>query len=90
MMQSTAASNRIENIKTSDKRLRDILAGRIEPKNRDEREIAGYGYVLDMINAQHEGKTTAFPLLAYSAASPFDVCHSYLSANIFIDIGTSK
>lgn len=54
MIQSTAASNRIENIKTSDKRLRDILAERIEPKNRDEREIAGYRYVLDMIHTQHE------------------------------------
>ena len=54
MIQSTAASNRIENIKTSDKRLRDILADRIEPKNRDEREIAGYRYVLGMIHAQHE------------------------------------
>lgn len=54
IIQSTAASNSIENIKTSDKRLRDILAEKIEPKNRDEREIAGYRYVLDMIHTQYE------------------------------------
>lgn len=53
-IQSTAASNRIENIKTSDKRLRDILAEKVKPKNRDEREIAGYRYVLDMIHTQYE------------------------------------
>ena len=53
-IQSTSASNRIENISTSDKRLRDLMEQKTEPKNRDEREIAGYRYVLDMIHASHD------------------------------------
>lgn len=51
-IQSTGASNRIENISTSEVRLRELMERKVEPKNRDEREIAGYRYVLDMI---HEG-----------------------------------
>ena len=53
-IQSTSASNRVENIATSDKRLREIMADKIEPRNRDEREIAGYRYVLDMIHESHD------------------------------------
>ena len=41
-IQSTGASNRIEGIDTTDKRLRELVTARIEPRNRDEREIAGY------------------------------------------------
>lgn len=52
-IQSTGASNRIENISTSDSRLRDLMAHRTMPQNRDEREIAGYRYVLDMIHESH-------------------------------------
>ena len=53
-IQSTSASNRIENISTSDKRLRGLMEQKIEPKNRDEREISGYRYVLDMIHESHD------------------------------------
>ena len=53
-IQSTSTSNRIENISTSDKRLRELMAERTEPRNRDEREIAGYRYVLDMIHESHD------------------------------------
>lgn len=53
-IQSTSASNRIENIATSDKRLRDLMAEKTEPRNRDEREIAGYRFVLDMIHEGHD------------------------------------
>ena len=52
--QSTSTSNKIENISTSDKRLRDLMADKVQPKNRDEREIAGYRYVLDMIHGSHD------------------------------------
>ena len=38
-IQSTGASNRIENISTTDTRLRKLMEQTIEPKNRDEREI---------------------------------------------------
>ena len=52
-IQSTGASNRIENISTTDKRLRELVEQKIEPRNRDEREISGYRYVLDMIHEPH-------------------------------------
>lgn len=54
-IQSTGASNRIENISTSEVRLRELMEGKVEPSNRDEREIAGYRYVLDMIHESHDG-----------------------------------
>ena len=53
-IQSTGASNRIENISTSDKRLRELMTNKTDPRNRDEREIAGYRYVLDEIHESHD------------------------------------
>ena len=53
-IQSTGASNRIENISTSEVRLRELMQRKSEPANRDEREIAGYSYVLDMIHERHD------------------------------------
>ena len=53
-IQSTGASNRIENISTTDGRLRELMEQKVEPRNRDEREIAGYRYVLDMIHESHD------------------------------------
>lgn len=53
-IQSTSSSNRIENISTSDKRLRELMLEKAEPRNRDEREIAGYRYVLDLIHESHD------------------------------------
>lgn len=52
-IQSTKASNKIENIRTSDKRLRELMMKRVEPRDRDEREILGYRYVLDMIHESY-------------------------------------
>lgn len=53
-IQSTEMSSRIENISTSAKRLRDLMADKVAPMNRDEREIAGYRYVLDTIHESHD------------------------------------
>ena len=53
-IQSTGASNRIENISTSEVRLRELMEHKVEPRNRDEREIAGYRYVLEMIHEGHD------------------------------------
>ncbi|MBQ9043000.1 MAG: Fic family protein [Eggerthellaceae bacterium] len=53
-IQSTGASNRIESISTSEVRLRELMERKVEPKNRDEREIAGYRYVLDMIHESYD------------------------------------
>lgn len=53
-IQSTGSSNRIENISTSDKRLRELMIDKVEPRNRDEREIAGYRFALDIIHQSHD------------------------------------
>lgn len=53
-IQSIGASNRIENISTSDKRLHELARQKTKPKNRDEREILGYRYVLTMIHENHD------------------------------------
>lgn len=53
-IQSTGASNRIENISTSDRRLRELMLDKTTPRNRDEREISGYRYVLDEIHESHD------------------------------------
>lgn len=53
-IQSAGASNSLENIRTSHARLRELVQMRVEPQNRDEREIAGYRAVLDLIHESHE------------------------------------
>ena len=53
-IQSTDASNRIEGIRTSDSRLKELMEKKTEPRNRNEEEIAGYRYVLDMIHESHD------------------------------------
>ena len=54
LIQSTGASNRIENISTSDARLHELLLEDAAPRNRDEQEILGYRYVLDLIHNSHD------------------------------------
>lgn len=53
-IQSTGASNRIEGIHTSDKRLGELIKAKAEPKNRSEQEIAGYREVLALIHESYE------------------------------------
>ena len=50
-VQSTEASNSIEGICTTETRLRQLMSERIAPRNRDEKEIAGYR---DALNIVHE------------------------------------
>ena len=50
-VQSTEASNSIEGIRTTETRLREIMSERTAPRNRDEKEIAGYR---DALNIVHE------------------------------------
>lgn len=49
-IQSTDASNRIEGIATSDKRLNALVAEKVTPRNRAEEEIAGYRDVLAIVH----------------------------------------
>lgn len=52
-IQSTEASNRIEGICTSDKRLRKLVLDKTKPQTRSEHEIAGYRDVLNTIHENH-------------------------------------
>lgn len=60
LIQSTDASNKIEGIFTSNKRLRELVAEKTTPASRNEREITGYRDVLKLI---HE----SYPYLQLSA-----------------------
>ena len=53
-IQSTTSSNKIEGIYTTDKRIREIVNQRLEPKNRNEEEIAGYRDVLSLIHENYK------------------------------------
>ena len=53
-IQSTEASNAIEGIKTTNTRIKQLVAEKTTPKNRDEQEIAGYRDVLNVIHENFE------------------------------------
>lgn len=53
-IQSIDSSNRIEGIKTSNKRLKEIVEKKSKPQNRSEQEIAGYRDVLSVIHEAHD------------------------------------
>lgn len=53
-IQSIGASNRIEGIFTSDKRLEALVSQSAEPMNRSEQEIAGYREVLSTIHENYD------------------------------------
>lgn len=50
-IQSTESSNSIEGIRTTETRLRQLMSEKTTPRNRDEKEIAGYR---DALNVVHE------------------------------------
>lgn len=54
LVQSTGASNRIEGIYTTDKRLEELVQQKATPRNRSEEEIAGYRAVLAEIHESYE------------------------------------
>ena len=53
-IQSTEASNKIEGIITTEDRLKKIVREKTMPKNRSEKEIAGYRDVLATIHESHD------------------------------------
>ena len=53
-IQSTSSSNKIEGIYTTDKRINEIVNQKLEPKNRNEEEIAGYRDVLSLIHENYD------------------------------------
>ena len=53
-VQSTEASNSIEGIRTTETRLRQLMSERTSPRNRDEKEIAGYRDALNIVHDSFE------------------------------------
>ena len=53
-IQSTEASNEIEGIRTTNTRLKQLVADKTAPRNRDEEEIMGYRDVLNTIHENYE------------------------------------
>ncbi|MDY4787822.1 MAG: Fic family protein [Bacilli bacterium] len=53
-IQSVGASNRIEGIFTSDKRLEELVKENVAPNNRDDKEISGYREVLKLIHENYD------------------------------------
>lgn len=53
-IQSTEASNRIEGIITTDDRLKRLVRNKTTPRNRSEREIAGYRDVLTTVHESYD------------------------------------
>ena len=53
-IQSTEASNKIEGIVTTNQRLRQLMAEKTAPRNRNEQEILGYRAVLEMVHESFE------------------------------------
>ena len=54
-IQSTEASNAIENIIASHERIVELMQDKTTPQNRSEQEIAGYRNVLDTIHSSADG-----------------------------------
>ena len=52
-IQSSEYSNKIEGIKTTDVRIKEIINDKVKPKNRNEEEIAGYCDVLQLIHENY-------------------------------------
>ncbi len=53
-IQSTEASNEIEGIITTSQRLKELMANKTTPRNRNEKEIQGYRYALNMVHESFE------------------------------------
>ena len=53
-IQSTSASNKIEGINVADKRINGLINQKLEPKNRNEEEVAGYRDALSIIHENYE------------------------------------
>lgn len=53
-VQSTEASNSIEGIRTTETRLHQLMSEKTTPRNRDEREIAGYRDALNIVHENFE------------------------------------
>ena len=52
-IQSTESSNAIEGILTTNQRLKQLMAEKTAPRNRNEQEILGYRAVLELVHENY-------------------------------------
>lgn len=62
-IQSTKASNAIEGIFSTDKRIAELVEQKNEPKNRNEQEISGYRDVLSTIHESYDFITPSMNMI---------------------------
>ncbi|MBQ5592041.1 MAG: Fic family protein [Clostridia bacterium] len=74
-VQSTEASNAIEGIITTNTRVKQLVAEKTAPKNRDEQEIAGYRDVLNIIHESFD----AIPLTTNYILQLHKVLYSHMN-----------
>lgn len=90
-IKSTQSSNEIENIRTTNLRIKQLFEKDVSPKNRDEASIIGYKEVLELINENYNDITISpnsilylhKVLLSYSAseyAGKLKTVQNYISA----------
>lgn len=73
-VQSTESSNAIEGIRTTNTRIKQLMADKTTPKNRDEQEIAGYRDVLGIIHESFD----AIPITPNYILQLHKVLYSYM------------
>ena len=75
IIQSTEASNAIEGIVTTNTRIRQLVAEKTTPKNRNEQEIAGYRDVLNIIHESFD----SIPITKNYILQLHKILYSYMS-----------
>lgn len=74
-IQSTESSNAIEGIVTTNTRIKQLVAEKTTPKNRDEQEIAGYRDVLNIIHESFD----AIPLTSNYILQLHKILYSHMN-----------
>jgi len=77
-IESTSSSNKIEGISTTDKRINEIVNQKLEPKNRNEEEIAGYCDVLELIHENYDN----IPITSSIILQLHKILYKYSSTSI--------
>ena len=81
-IQSTEASNAIEGIRTTDSRLKQLVSEKTTPRNRNEKEIAGYRDALSVIHDSFEPRNTQF--FVFIQEFVFLLLYTYCSVNFLL------
>lgn len=77
-IQSVEYSNKIEGIKTTDVRIKELINEKVAPKNRNEEEIAGYRDVLELIHENYDN----IPLTPNIILQLHKILYRYSSSSI--------